>query len=384
MKPQRIVAVAHKEWREVVRDRLFLVLAFVVPAGLMVVIGYGLSLDVDNIPCVVVDLDGSTLSRDYIYRLRSSPYFDWRGHVRDTRLVDDMIARGEIRAALVIPQHFEERLAAGRAAPMQILIDGTFPFRAQTIKGYLAGLVQEANLAGLTDYMAATRGITTAQAQSLIEPVRLETRYLYNSRLESNWSIAPKLIMMVLLISPPFLTALGIVREKERGSIYNIYASTVTRGEFLAGKLIPFVGISCVNAVVLWLLAVFLFGAPFKGSLLFFAPATLLYILCTSNIGLLISSFVRSQLAAMIIVLIATVPPSMLFSGMVVPIESLERGARVFAHLLPAMHYTRIVVGVFLKDVGPPVLLVPLVVLAAYACVLYTLAYWFFRKRPKA
>jgi ABC-2 type transport system permease protein/ribosome-dependent ATPase len=186
------------------------------------------------------------------------------------------------------------------------------------------------------------------------------------------------------MISPPFLTALGVVREKASGAIYNIYASTVSRGEFLAGKMLPYVAISSVNVLLLWGLAVTLFDTPFKGSFLFFMVASLLYVTCTTGIGLVVSVVVKTQVAAMIGTAILTIVPAVLYSGVLIPISSLSSMAAVVAHGLPGMYYADIVVGSFLKGVGLASLWRDVLALAAYAVVLFAIGYTMFSKRPKA
>ena len=189
------------------------------------------------------------------------------------------------------------------------------------------------------------------------------------------------MLMAIMMISPPFLTALGIVREKESGSIFNIYSSTARRGEFLAGKLLPYVAISSLNVVILWALAMFLFGAPFKGDPLFFLLASVLYVTCTTGIGLLVSVAVRTQVAAMIGTAILTVVPAVLYSGVLIPVSSLSSFARVIAHLLPGMYYADIAMGSFLKGVGFAALWPNVLALAAYAAVLFTAGFMLFHKR---
>jgi ABC-2 type transport system permease protein/ribosome-dependent ATPase len=190
--------------------------------------------------------------------------------------------------------------------------------------------------------------------------------------------------MFVLTMSPPLLTALGIVREKERGSIYNIYSSTVTRFEFLMGKLLPSAIISSINVVVLWLMAVYVFGAPFKGSFAFFFAASLLFIVCTTGIGLVISMLVRTQQAALIITILISIIPSVNYSGLLVPVTSLTHGAQAFAHAFPAMYYTNIVRGIFLKGVGVDVLWPDVLILVAFAVALRVVGWLLFTKRPRA
>ena len=382
MNVRRVVATASKEWREILRDRMFLALTFLVPTSLMLVVGYGLSLDVEEIPLAIVDRDGTSLSRDYAYRFIDSRYFDFKGYALDRHELPPLLADNKIRAAIIIPENFQKELLGGRPVVVQTLIDGTFPFRAQTTKGYVLAMNTSFSAEMLALYLSKKKGIPLAQAATAIQPVTLESRYLYNQSMKSDWALAPRLIMVILMMTPPFYTALGIVREKERGSIYNIYSSTVTRMEFLVGKLIPYVAISSANAVILWLIATQLFGAPFKGSLWFFIPATLLYIICTTGLGLVVSVVVQTQTAAMVVTFIVTVIPSILYSGVIVPITSLSETAQIVAHALPAMYYTNIIVGSFMKGVGLRELWIDVLVLALYAAVLMTTGYRMFHKRP--
>ncbi|WP_404308785.1 ABC transporter permease [Neorhodopirellula lusitana] len=382
MNLQRVAATASKEWREIVRDRLFLALTFLVPTSLMLVVGYGLSLDVEDIPLAIVDRDGSNLSREYSHRFMDSRYFDFQGYALDRHELPPLLEDNKVRAAIIIPENFQKELLAGRPVVVQTLIDGTFPFRAQTIKGYVLAMNTAFTSEMLAMYVAKQKGVSISEAARRLQPIQFQTRYLYNQSMRSSWALAPRLIMVILMMTPPFYTALGIVREKERGSIYNIYSSTVSRLEFLVGKLIPYVGISAANAVILFLLATELFGAPFKGSLLFFIPATLLYIICTTGLGLVVSVLVRTQVAAMVVTFIVTVIPSILYSGVVVPIESLSPTAQMTAHALPAMYYTNIIVGAFMKGVGLNELWPDVLVLAIYAAVLMTIGYSMFHKRP--
>jgi len=384
MNLRRVHAVAHKEWREVLRDRLFFTLAFVLPAVFMLLFGYGLSLDVENVPFAIVDHDRSAASRDYAYRFIGSRYFDFQGYVPDERALDPLLKDNRIRVAIVIPARFEENLLAGRAAQVQTLIDGTLPARAATTKGYVGAINAAASREQLAEYLARQRGLSPKSARDRVEPVRLEVRYLYNQSLSSLHSLAPKLIMLILMFVPPLLTAVGVVREKESGSIYNIYASTVSRGEFLTGKLVPYVGISVVNVLVLSLIATQVFGAPFKGSLPFFFAASVLFVACTTAIGLLVSLLVRTQLAATLVTVILTLVPALDYSGFFMPIPSLSPEGQIEAHLFPAMYYTNIVVGSFLKGVGLQTLWVELVVLFGYTVALFSVGYFLFSKRPRA
>ena len=366
------------------RDRLFFALAFIVPLVLMVIFGYGLSLDVEHIPFAVLDHDRSALSRDYLHRFIDSRYFDYLGDVQRESELDPLLADSRIRFALIIPPRFSETLQGNRPVAVQSLIDGTFPFRTATSKGYVIAINAAFNQDLLAGAVSRRLGVSPDQAAEMARPVRVQLRYLYNQELENTWSIATVMMMFVLLVSPPFLTALGVVREKENGSIYNIYASTVTRGEFLAGKLAPYVGISIVNGLGLWVLATRLFGAPFKGDPVFFFLATAVYVACTTSIGLLVSLLVRTQVAAMMLTVVVTIVPSVLYSGLLVPIASMDPQGQFEAHLFPAMYYTDIALGCFLKGAGLDQLWGRALALMAYAAVLWVIAYLKFHKRPRS
>ena len=384
MSLRRIAAVAFKEWRETVRDRMFFLLAFLLPVLWMAVFGYGLVLDVESIPFAAVDRDRSALSRDYLYHFIESRYFSFQGYLSGENDADAMLQSGKIRAAIMVPEKFEERLLAGQPVGVQTLIDGTFPLRTDITKGYVIAINSAFSEERLVDYVSRRSGISPSQAEARLRPIKLEVRYLYNEEVRSAWSMVPALVMFALMLSSPLLTALGIVREKETGSIYNIYSSTVTRVEFLVGKLLPYVVISCWNAVALWIIATQWFGVPFKGNLPFFFAASLVFVLSSTGIGLIVSLLVRTQIAALLITIIVSIVPTILYSGLIVPVSSLSPGAQFQAHLFPGMYYTNIVRGAFLKGVGAEVLWVDVLALAVYAVVLRLVGYRLFTKRPRA
>jgi ABC-2 type transport system permease protein/ribosome-dependent ATPase len=363
---------------------MFILLAFILPILWMLVFGYGLVLDVENIPFAVVDRDHSALSRDYLYRFVESRYFSFQGYIPSENEADALLQSGKIRVAIIVQEKFEEQLLAGQSVGIQTLIDGTFPLRADIVKGYVIAINSAFSEERLVEYLSRRSGISVEQAEAQARPIKLEVRYLYNEEVRSTWSMVPALVMFTLMVSSPLLTALGIVREKETGSIYNIYSSTVTRFEFLAGKLLPYVMISSVNAGVLWIMATQWFDVPFKGSLPFFLAASFVFVLSSTGIGLLVSLLVRTQIAALVITMIVSMVPTILYSGLIVPVSSLSPGSRFQAHLFPGMYYTNIVRGAFLKGVGLEVLWTDVLALALYAAVLRTVGYWLFTKRPQS
>jgi len=383
MKINRVKTLAVKEWREILRDRLFLSLAFVVPISMMLVFGYGIKMDVENIPFAVLDQDRSAMSRDYLHQFIDSRYFDYKGDVANEDEIGHLIAGSKIRFAIIVPPKFQETLLSGRPIAVQSLIDGTFPFRTSTSKGYVAAINNAFNTQLLTAYISQKMGVTAEQSAAFMSPIKIQLRYLYNQEVKSIWSIAPAMMMFILLVTPPFLTALGVVREKESGSIYNIYSSTVTRGEFLTGKLFPYVAISCINVVILWLIAIFVFAAPFKGDPVFFFIASVIYVTCTTGIGLLVSLFSKTQVSAMMLTVVVTIVPAVLYSGLLVPIASMDAASQFEAHLFPAMYYTDIALGSFLKGIGMEELWTRVAALLLYTIILWVVSYNLFHKRVK-
>jgi len=384
MNLRRIAAVAWKEWRETIRDRMFVLLAFLLPVLWMLVFGYGLVQDVEHIPFGVVDRDHSSMSRDYLYRFFESRYFSFQGYIPSEKEADALLQSGKIRVAIIVPEKFEERLLRGQSVGIQTLIDGTFPLRTDIVKGYVIAINSAFSGERLVNYLARRSGISVEQAETQVHPIKVEVRYLYNEEVRSTWSMVPALVMFTLMVSSPLLTALGIVREKETGSIYNIYSSTVTRFEFLAGKLLPYVVISSVNAVVLWIIATQWFEVPFRGNLLFFLAASLIFVLSSTGIGLVVSLLVRTQIAALVITMVLSMLPTILYSGLIVPVSSLSRGSQIQAHFFPGMYYTNIVRGAFLKGVGLEVLWIDVFALAVYAVILRSVGYRLFTKRPRS
>lgn len=380
----RILAVAEKEWLEIMRDRIFFSLVFIVPVIMMLLLGYGLSLDVEKIPLTIVDYDRTSASRDYAFRFIGSRYFQFLGYTAHERDLDQQLSDNTVRAAIIIPPDFEKNILSGQPAAVQTLLDGTFPFRAQTTKGYIVAINSEASMENMASLISRKKGITMERAESMLRPIALETRYLYNQSVVSIWSLAPKLIMLVLIASSPFFTALGVVREKETGSIYNIYVSTVSRAEFLIGKLLPYIAVSTVNAVMLFFIATVIFGAPFKGNFIVFMLSTIVYVICTTGMGLLVSVFVKTQTAAMLVTAVVSLVPSVLYSGVIIPLPSLTESARVFAHFLPAMYYTNIVTACFMKGVGFSCFWKDVLILAMYATILMGSGYFFFHKRIRS
>jgi ABC-2 type transport system permease protein/ribosome-dependent ATPase len=221
----------------------------------------------------------------------------------------------------------------------------------------------------------------TGRSGQLVHPIRIETRYFFNESLKSSYALVPGLIVIILLMNPAVLTALAIAREKEFGTIYNIYSTPIRKWEFLVGKIIPYLFISAINFFVIVITIRVLFQIPMKGHLTSLMPGAFLYVLINVSFGLLVSAVTRTMVSAQIVTVIVTVIPAFLYSGLLIPVANLEGAARVVAHLYPSMHFMKIVHGVYLKDLGLVSLLPHVMILVLYFVVLFSAGIWVFRKR---
>ncbi|MDD2059463.1 ribosome-associated ATPase/putative transporter RbbA [Pseudomonas sp. GD03860] len=337
---KRLFAVATREGKELLRDKVRLAFALAGALFMMVIFGYGISLDVENLAFAVYDQDQSPQSRAYLEAFRGSRYFEEQPPIRDSAQLHKRLQRSEIKLALEIPPGFGRDLHAGRQPVVAAWLDGGMPFRAETSRNYVEA-VHQANL----EQIAALN----SKALPGQSPVRLETRFRYNQDVVSVNAIGPGVMALILAFIPAMLTALGIVREKELGSITNFYATPLTRLEFLLGKQAPYLAISLVNLALLVAMNRWLFGVPFKGSALTLALGGFLYLLATTSLGLLISAFTRTQIAAILGTMIITSLPTIQFSGLIVPRSSLDGSAALMGQLFPAGYFLDIAVGTFTK-----------------------------------
>lgn len=336
----RLAAVASREGKELLRDKVRLAFALLGAIFMMVIFGYGISLDVENLAFAVYDQDQTPQSRAYLEAFRGSRYFAEQPAIQDAQVLHRRLQRSEIKLALEIPPGFGRDLYAGRRPTVAAWLDGGMPFRAETSRNYVEA-VHQANLEQLAEQSSPALNRQAAAS--------LETRFRYNQDVVSVNAIGPGVMALILAFIPAMLTALGIVREKELGSITNFYATPLTRLEFLLGKQMPYLLVSLVNLAVLVAMNRWLFGVPFKGSGLTLAFGGLLYVLATTSMGLLISAFTRTQIAAILGTMIITSLPTIQFSGLIVPRSSLEGAAAVMGMLFPAGHFLDIAVGTFTK-----------------------------------
>ncbi len=362
--PKRLGAYAWREALEILRDRVRLTVALFGTAFLMVVFGYGISLDVEKVPFSVLDQDQSPESRAYIEQFQGSPYFRERPPLASPAAQMVELKGARSAATLTLPPDFGAHLRRGQPTEVSILIDGAMPFRAETVEGYVSGLHQQ-----FLTTMAKENGLTLPAT-----PIQIETRFRYNQAFRSLDAMVPATIALLLVMIPAILMALAVVREKEMGTIANFYVTPTSRFEFLIGKQLPYVAVGMVNFTLMSLMAVTLFGVPLKGSILGLVLGALIYVTATTGIGLLMSSFARTQIAALFGTAVASVTPAVQFSGMMQPVNTLEGGARVIGTLFPTTYFMKISVGTFTKSLSFFDVLPFLLALLAFVPVLWGLS----------
>jgi ABC-2 type transport system permease protein len=372
----RILAIARKETRQLLRDPVYLGLAFAVPLMLLVLLGYQLSLDVKGLLVAVVDRDRSVWSRQYVDGFVNSEYFRLVARLDTDAEAREWIRAGRARIVLDIPPDFGRRLGANETAVVGVTVDGSFPARGQIALGYLEAVSTLYNERLLRAWLAE-HGRRGGQ----VLPVQMELAVWYNPTLESKNFIVPGMLVVVMMIFPPLLSALLIVRERENGTILNLYCSPATRWDIVAGKALPYVAVSFLDFLVIFAVSVWLFQLRFVGSAWLLSAAALLYSICTIGLGLLISTLTRTQLAAMLTTFLVAVAPAFTFSGIFAPVAGQDPIGRFVSRVIPATYFMDVVRGAYLKGGG----LAPhgpnLTALAVYAVVVYTVTWLALRKR---
>jgi len=339
----RAWSYALRETLELMRDPVRRTLALLGTAILMFIMGYGINMDVEDLSFSVLDRDQTTLSQNYAFNIAGSPYFVERPPLIDYEDIDRRMRSGELALAMEIPPGFARDMKRGLPVQIGAWVDGANPQRAETIQGYVQGMHQS----WLAD--VAVHG-TGAGSGAL--PVDIETRFRYNPDVKSLPAMVPAMIPILLLMIPAMLAALSVVREKEMGSIVNLYVTPVTRSEFLLGKQLPYVVLGMMNFLLMAALAATVFGVPIRGSFPALCLASLLYVAFATGFGLFASSFTRSQIAAIFLTVLGTILPAIQFAGLLQPVSSLEGAGAIVGQVYPAAHMLTISRGVFNKALG--------------------------------
>ena len=339
---QRLWSYLWRETLELQRDPVRATMALAGSLVLMVVIGFGISMDVEDLRFAVLDRDQSTLSQSYTQSLSGSRYFVEQPPLHSYEELDRRMKSGELSLAIEIPPGFGRDVLRGRPVAVGAWFDGAMPQRGETVKGYVQGIHQY----WLVQQVRERTGLRMGSQ------VAIETRFRYNPDVKSLPAMVPAVIPMLLLMFPAMLTALAVVREKELGSIVNLYVTPVTRLEFLLGKQLPYVALALLNYLLMCAMAVFAFGVPMTGSFAALTLAALLFAVIATGMGLLASAVTRSQIAALFFAMLGTLIPATQFSGLTDPVSSLEGAGRWIGEIYPATHMFAISRGVFSKALG--------------------------------
>ena len=350
-----------RETLELQRDPMRATLALLGSIILMFIMGYGINMDVEDLSFAVLDRDQTTLSRNYTLNLSGSRYFVEQAPLSGYDDLDRRMRSGKLSLAIEIPPGFARDLQRGTPVQIGAWIDGAMPSRAETVRGYVQGV----HRSWLVDAARRQLGHNVSAAAGI------ETRFRYNPDVKSLPAMVPAVIPILLLMIPAMLTALSVVREKELGSIINLYVTPVTRSEFLLGKQLPYVVLAMVNFLLMSLMAVTLFGVPVKGSFATLTLAALIFVLFSTGFGLFASTFTRSQIAAMFVAMIGTLLPAIQFGGLFNPVSSLEGAGKIIGQVYPIGYFFTISRGVFSKALtlpdlhgsfGPMLLAVPVII----------------------
>ncbi|MBW1714533.1 MAG: ABC transporter permease [Deltaproteobacteria bacterium] len=341
-----IKAVSRKEFYHLIRDFRSMYLAFIIPLLLILMFGYALSLDVDNVKTMVVDHDRTELSRDFIRKLDASSYFKVIYHLRDTVAAIRYLDQGSTTMAVVIPPGWTEDIKADREAQMQVLLDGSDPNFASLSRGYITAFVEAYNRDRFIDFL------NRSGKERIEPPVDGRIRVWFNEDLESQNFIVPGIIAIIIMIVGAMLTSLVIAREYENGTMETVRSLPIRGGEFLIGKAIPYFLIALTDVLVAVFMGQVLFGVVMKSSFWLMVLASTIYISVALSLGLLISIATKSQLVANQIAILVTFLPSMLLSNFVFPVENMPKVFQLLTYIVPATYFIDILNGLYLRGLG--------------------------------
>ncbi|HET7888424.1 MAG TPA: ribosome-associated ATPase/putative transporter RbbA [Bradyrhizobium sp.] len=369
---RRMWAFAYREMRELLRDWVRLSFALLGPLLLLLTFGYGITFDVENLSFAVLDRDHSADSRQLVENFSASRYFRQKAPLHSEAEVDRRLRAGDLRLVIDIPPGYGRDLVAGRRPEVAFFLDGATPFRAETTRNYVDGIV----LTYVADLARRGQGVPPELVAASLEP-----RFRYNQDFRSVFALTPGLIMIFMVLFSSMLAALGVVRERELGSIANLYASPATVAEFLLGKQLPYILFGCASFVSLLVLAGLVFGVAVKGSLPALALGGLLYTFAATAFGILVSVFVRSQVAAIVVTAIISTVPAINFSGYLYPAAALQGSGRIIGLGFPALWFQNVCLGAITKARGLADLYPNHLILLAFGLVYLTAASLLLRKQ---
>lgn len=372
---KRVLAISNKEFIQIRRDVRSLGLAIVIPVLLLLIFGYGLSLDIDRVATVVWNQDASSkISRDFLLNFKNSKYFKIVKYTDNYRQMQHMIDSGDAMMALVIPKDFSRFIESGKTSTLQLLVDGSDSNTATIAMGYVRSVVAKYNTTLLVDTLSSL-GLSPARS------VEMRSRIWFNMGLNSRWFIVPGVIAMIIMIIAALLTSICVAREWERGTMEQLISTPVKAPELIIGKFLPYFVIGFIDLFVAVIMARFLFGVPFKGSYLLLVFLSALFLTGALSQGILISTVARTQLLASQLATLTTFIPTMLLSGFIYPIFNMPQAVQTITYLIPARYYIIILRGLFLKGNGIDVMWDEALFLLIFALSMFGLAIIKFRKK---
>jgi len=365
----RTLSVARKEARQIVRDSRSLYLALGIPVMLMILFGYALSLDVDNIPLAIWDQERTPASREFIDRMTSSGYFTVVLQTESYDAIVRAIDKSEVSVGLIIPWNFSRGIKRGRSTDVQAIVDGSDSTRAGLALVYL-----ETILATYMEDLSREELTRQSVQQRIKPPLEARIRLLYNPELQSRNNIIPGLIAIIMMVIASLLTSLTIVRERETGTMEQLISTPLKPGELILGKLIPYFGLGYVDLLMTYLMGQYVFNVPFRGSvaLMFFVSG--IFLIGALSLGFVISVVASNQFFATQIALLGTFLPAFLLSGFVFPISNMPEALQIVTYVVPARHFVTILRAIYLKGVGIEAIIVPFAMLVIFALLMTVLA----------
>lgn len=369
-----LTALVRKEFLEIVRDPITVGVAILLPLVLLFLFGYGISLDVEDVPMGVYDQDRSQSSERLVEAFTASGYFRVVRRLSSPGETAQALDRGDIILALVIPPEFSRLVASDRIAPVQLLIDGSFSPTALIVSNYATAIVNTYSMT-LAQRRLQALGVADAARLSVVP------RIWYNAPMKSVNYIVPGLFAVLIMAFPPMLTALSIVREKERGTIEQIYVSPIPAWLYILGKVLPYAAIAFLEMLLILAVGTLWFAIPLEGSLALLLGASLVYVFVTVGIGVFVSTVTRTQVGAVFLSLVITLMPSFLFSGFLFPITTMPYMMQLYTYAFPARYFNDISRDLFLKGVGIEYIWWNVALLVLYAAVIFAAASLRFRKK---
>jgi ribosome-dependent ATPase len=374
--PGRLWAYARRETMELLRDPIRLGFAFVGPVILMAAFGYGITFDVENLNYAAYDQDQTPESRRLLENFSGSHYFSERPPISSPEELDRRMRSGELALVVEIPSGFGRDLESLHSPEVGFWIDAAMPFRGETTQGYVTGSM----LHYLQD-LAVERLGPNAVSNVYLGSLDIGNRFRYNQAFKSVFSMVPSVIVIMLVLIPAIMATIGIVREKETGSISNFRSTPISKTEFLLGKQFPYVMVGMVMFIILVIQALVVFQVPVKGSFGALAIGALLYVFSTCGFGQVVSTFTRTQVAAVFATTVLSIIPTVNFSGLLVPVSSLTGGGRLIGLMFPAAWFQPISVGTFTKGLGYSDLWLNALVLVIFTAGYFTASHLFLHKQ---